>query len=97
LPGFFYIWCMSSTDLKAYEVLQRIFGEEDGQVVYQYFQDIIDEKKVKYYKEIFATKQDVAKLEAKMAENKSEILKSMFIFSVIQLLVILFFLAFFHA
>ena len=88
---------MSSTDLKAYEVLHRIFGEEDGQVVYQYFQDIIDEKKVKSYKEIFATKQDIAKLEAKLAENKAEILKSMFIFCALQVLIILFFLAFFHA
>lgn len=88
---------MTSKQIKGYEVFTKTFGEEDGQVVYQYFEEIIDEKKVENYKAIFATKQDVAKLEAKLAENKAEILKSMFIFSVIQILVILFFLAFFHA
>ncbi len=87
----------SSSDLKAYETLQRIFGEKDGQVVYQYFEEIIDEKKVKTYKEIFATKEDIAKLEMKLAANKAEMIKSMFIFSVIQVLILLFFLAFLHA
>ena len=90
---------MKVAALKAFEIFKTTFGERDAEVVFEYFEDKINEKQVddrlKDFKEIFATKQDIAKLETKLAENKSEMLKWMFIFGATQLLAMFAFLKFF--
>jgi len=90
---------MKVAALKAFEIFKTTFGERDAEVVFEYFEDKINEKQVddhlKDFKEIFATKQDIAKLETKLAENKSEMLKWMFIFWATQLLAMFAFLKFF--
>ena len=90
---------MKITALKAYDVFKTTFGEKDAEVVFEYFEDKINEKQVddrlKDFKEIFATKEDISKLEIKLADNKSEMLKWMFIFWATQLLAMFAFLKFF--
>lgn len=90
---------MKVAALKAFEAFKTIFGEKDAEIVFEYFEDKINEKQVddrlKDFKEIFATKEDIAKLETKLAENKSEMIKWMFIFWATQLLAMFAFLKFF--
>jgi hypothetical protein len=90
---------MKITALKAYDVFKTTFGEKDAEVVFEYFEDKINEKQVddrlKDFKEIFATKEDISKLEIKLTDNKSEMLKWMFIIWATQLLAMFAFLKFF--
>jgi len=87
---------MKTVELKAYEVFKNKFGEKDAETVFEFFEanksDSVTPKQVddrlKDFKEIFATKED-------LANTKSEIIKWMFIFWASQLIATFAFLKFF--
>lgn len=83
---------MKVSELKAYDLFKTKFGEKEAEVVFEYFEDKVNEKQVddrlKDFKDVFATKAD-------LAETKSEIIKWMFIFWVSQLAAMFAFLKFF--
>lgn len=83
---------MKVAAIKAYEVFKTTFGEKDAEVVFEYLEEKTNEKQVddrlKDFKEIFATKAD-------LADTKSELLKWMFIFWASQLAAMFAFLKFF--
>lgn len=84
---------MKVAELKAYEVFKNKFGEKDAETVFQFFeatksesiiQDQIDDR-LTDLKKIFATKEDIYQLRVEMKEQKSELIKWMFIFWIGQL------------
>lgn len=85
---------MKTLELKAYEIFKNRFNEKEAEDLLNYFEtkvnNVIEDKK-----EILATKEDISKLEIKIAENKSELLKWMFIFWTTQLAAMFAFLKFF--
>ena len=79
----------AAQSLKIYEVLRKHFNNpEYARIVVTEIEQII-ETKITDYKEILATKEDIAKLEGKLetkiAETKADMIKWMFIFWVGQL------------
>lgn len=94
---------MKVSELKAYEVFKNRSDEKDTEIVFDFFEanktDLVSSRQVddrlKDFKEIFATKEDIAKLETKLAENKSEMIKWMYIFWGSQLVAMFAFLKYF--
>ena len=79
----------AAQSLKIYEVLGKHFNNaEDARIVVTEIEQII-ETKITDYKDILATKEDIAKLDTKIAETKADIIKWMFIFWISQLAAII--------
>ena len=87
---------MKVSELKAYDVFRTKFGEKEAEVVFEYFEDKVNEKQVddrlRDFKEVFATKEDLAR---ELGNAKADVIKWMFIFWVSQLAAMFAFLKFF--
>ncbi len=59
---------MSAIELKAYEILKTKLGEQEATTLIEYFENKAEEK-YKDRKEIFATKEDLALLEARLTQR----------------------------
>jgi hypothetical protein len=85
---------MKTLELKAYEIFKNRFTEKEAEDLLNYFEtkvnNVIEDKK-----EILATKEDITKVRVEIAENKSEMIKWMFIFWATQLAAMFAFLKYF--
>ena len=92
---------MKALELKAYEIFKNRFTEKEAEDLLNYFEtkvnNVLEDKKdiLATKEDVGVLKQDISKLEVKMAENKSEMIKWMFIFWATQLAAIFAFLKFF--
>ena len=75
---------MSTLDLRAYEIFKLKLGEKEAETVMEFFEARL-EKKFAVKKEVLAMKGDFAQLRVEIKEQKSEIIKWMFIFWVGQI------------
>ena len=69
---------MSALELQVYDILKSRFGETEASKFIEYFESKADQKYQKK-KDLLATKEDVAKLESKIAESKADTLKWMIV------------------
>ncbi len=87
---------MKTAELKAYEIFKTRFGEKEAETLFDFFEsnkaESVTQKQVddrlKDFKEIFATKED-------LVNTRAEIIKWMFIFWASQLAATFAFLKFF--
>lgn len=87
---------MKTVELKAYEVFKNKFGEKDAETVFEFFETNKAESvtfkqvddRLKDFKDIFATKED-------LANTRADLIKWMFIFWASQLAATFAFLKFF--
>lgn len=72
---------MSATtlELKTYDILKNRFGENEASTLIEYV-EAKTEQTINQKKDVFATKEDIYKLDTKLSEAKSELIKWMFIF-----------------
>jgi hypothetical protein len=70
---------MSTLDLRAYEVFKLKFGEKEAETVMEFI-EARTEKKFTEKKDLLATKEDIAQLRIEIEEQKSDIIKWMFLF-----------------
>ncbi len=75
---------MTTLELKTYEIFKNKLGEAEASTIIEYLDQKTDQK-INEKRDVLSTKEDIYKLETKLAENKSEMLKWMFIFWVGQL------------
>ncbi len=79
---------MMVSDIQLYEILASKLGREEAKVLVEFVESKA-EKKVDEKTTIFSTKEDIAKLETKIAESKVEIMRWMFgIFTVLALMIV---------
>jgi demethoxyubiquinone hydroxylase (CLK1/Coq7/Cat5 family) len=71
-----------------FNILKVKLGENEAKALTEYVESQV-EKSVEKEKNILATKEDIYKLEVKMSEMKSDIIKWMFIFWIGQIAVTL--------
>ena len=76
------------TSIELYNILKVKIGESEAKALTEYVETKI-EKSLEKEKDILATKEDIYKIEVKLAETKSEIIKWMFIFWIGQIAVTL--------
>jgi hypothetical protein len=70
----------AAQSLKIYEILGKHFNNaEDARIVVTEIEQII-ETKITDYKDVLATKEDIVKLETKIAETKVDLIKWVFAF-----------------
>ena len=72
---------MVVSEIQLYELLKAKLGEKEASALVEIIETRV-EKKFEENKNILATKEDLAKLETKIAEAKSDIIKWMFIFTI---------------
>ncbi len=70
---------MIVNEIKLYELLKAKIGEKEAEAFVQILENGV-EKKLAEKTSVFATKEDVRKLETKIIETKAELIKWMFIF-----------------
>ncbi len=70
---------MVVSEIQLYELLKARLGDKEASALVEIIETRV-EKKFDENKNILATKEDLAKLEVKISEAKSEIIKWMFIF-----------------
>lgn len=76
------------SDIQLHEILSSKLGREEAKVLVEYVESKAD-KKIDDKTTVFATKEDVARLEMKIAESKVDIMSWMFgIFTVLALMII---------
>jgi hypothetical protein len=89
---------MIVSEIKLYELLKAKIGEREAEAFVEILENKVD-RKFEEAKQTLTTKEDLAKvegrLETKLAETKSEIIKWMFIFWMGQVAVIAGLLAYF--
>ena len=71
-----------------YNILKVKLGEKEAKALTEYVESKV-ENSIKKEKDVLTTKEDLFKLEVKLSETKSEIIKWMFIFWVGQIAVTL--------
>ena len=76
------------SSIEMYNILKVKIGESEAKALTEYVETKV-EKSLEKEKDILATKEDIYKIEVKLAETKSEIIKWMFIFWVGQIAVTL--------
>ncbi len=85
---------MIVSEIKLFEMLKAKLGQEEAEAFVQILEAKVDQK-FEEAKQILATKEDVARLDLKLAETKAEIIKWMFIFWMGQVFVVAGLLAYF--
>jgi hypothetical protein len=75
---------MIISEIELFEALAKEFGRDKAKSFVEYVEIKVD-KRLEEKTSIFATKEDTARLETKIAEAKTEMIKWMFIFWVGQL------------
>lgn len=85
---------MKALEIKAYEILKSRFSEQEAEVLLDYFETKASQK-IDEKKDVFATKEDISRLEIKLADTRGEIIKWMFIFWIAQLAATFAFIKFF--
>lgn len=70
---------MHVAEIELYEILKSKLGEKEAKVLVEYIEDKID-KRLDEKKDILASKQDIANLELKIEQTRSDIIKWMFLF-----------------
>jgi hypothetical protein len=76
------------SSIEMYTILKGKLGENEAKALTEYVESKV-EKSFEKEKDILATKEDVLKLEVKISDIKSEIIKWMFIFWIGQIAVLL--------
>ena len=76
------------SSIEMFNILKVKLGEKEAKALTEYVESQV-EKSIEKEKNVLATKQDIYKLEVKMSEMKSEIIKWMFIFWIGQIAVTL--------
>ncbi len=71
-----------------YNILKGKLGESEAKALTEYVENKV-EKSIEKEKDVLATKEDLYKLEIKISESKSDIIKWMFIFWIGQIAVTL--------
>ncbi len=69
---------MVISEIELFEVLSQQLGAEKAKSLVQYVEAKVD-KRLEDKTNVFSTKEDIAKLETKIAESKAELLKWMII------------------
>jgi hypothetical protein len=69
---------MVVSEIELFEVLSQQLGAEKAKSLVQYVEAKVD-KRLEDKTSVFSTKEDIAKLETKIAESKAELLKWMII------------------
>ena len=76
------------SSIEMFNILKMKLGEKEAKALTEYVESRV-EKSIEKEKNVLATKEDIYKLEVKMSEMKSEIIKWMFIFWIGQIAVTL--------
>lgn len=76
------------SSIEMYNILKVKLGEKEAKALTEYVESKV-ENSIKKEKDVLTTKEDLFKLEVKLSETKSEIIKWMFIFWVGQIAVTL--------
>jgi hypothetical protein len=76
------------SSIEMYTILKGKLGEDEAKALTEYVESKV-EKSFEKEKDILASKEDVLKLEIKISDVKSEIIKWMFIFWIGQIAVLL--------
>ena len=76
------------SSIEMYNILKVKIGESEAKALTEYVENKI-ENSFEKQKDVLATKEDLYKLEVKISESKSEIIKWMFIFWIGQIAVTL--------
>ncbi len=82
------------SEIQLYNILREKIGDQQAQVLTDFIESRVD-KEFEKSKSILASKSDILELKNQIAENKSEIIKWMFIFWTSQLVAVFTFLKFF--
>jgi NOL1/NOP2/fmu family ribosome biogenesis protein len=85
---------MIVSEIKLYELLKAKLGEKEAEAFVEILETKVDQK-FEEAKLVLATKEDIARLDIKIAETKAELIKWMFIFWIGQITVIAGLLAYF--
>ena len=85
---------MIVSEIKLYELLNAKLGEKEAEAFVEILETKVDQK-FEEAKLVLATKEDIARLDIKIAETKAELIKWMFIFWIGQITVIAGLLAYF--
>ena len=78
----------SITSIEMYNILKVKLGENEAKALTEYVETKV-EKSLEKEPDILATKEDIYKIDVKLADTKSEIIKWMFIFWIGQIAVTL--------
>lgn len=78
---------MSTTQLKAYEILKKHFTEQEATIVIEYFESAADER-INARKDIFLTKDDKIDIITKIEQSKTDTIKWLLAFWFGQIIVI---------
>jgi len=70
---------MVVSEIDLFEVLSQQLGAEKAKTLVHYVEAKVD-KRLDEKTNIFATKEDIAKLETRIAESKADLIKWMFVF-----------------
>ena len=76
------------SSIEMYNILKVKLGEKEAKALTEYVESKV-QNSIKKEKDVLTTKEDLFKLEVKLSETKSEIIKWMFIFWVGQIAVTL--------
>lgn len=76
------------SSIEMYNILKVKLGEKEAKALTEYVESKV-ENSIKKEKDVLTTKEDLFKLEVKLSETKSEIIKWMFIFWIGQIAVTL--------
>ncbi len=76
------------SSIEMYNILKGKLGESEAKALTEYVENKV-EKSIEKEKDVLATKEDLYKLEIKISESKSDIIKWMFIFWIGQIAVTL--------
>lgn len=76
------------TSIEMYNILKVKLGENEAKALTEYVETKV-EKSLEKERDILATKEDIYKIEVKLTDTKSEIIKWMFIFWIGQITVTL--------
>jgi len=79
---------INTTDIQLFQILKQRLGEQEAEALVSFVDSKIKESNENNLK-IVATKEDIARLEIKLAENKSDIIKWVFSFFVAIMLAII--------
>ncbi len=79
---------MSALELKVYDLFKRRFSEDEAKLVIEFF-DAKADQKYDQKKDILLTKEDKIELVGKIESSKVDVLKSIYLVSVVQFLAII--------
>jgi hypothetical protein len=86
---------MIVSEIKLFELLKAKIGEKEAEAFVEILETKVD-RKFEEAKDTLATKDDIRKLDVKIAETRADLIKRMFIFWATQLVAMFTFLKFFR-